>query len=90
MGKISIVRTSQGIKDSLSEALELIGGLGQYIEKNDTVMLKPNLNGTEGITDRDLVEALIQLLMDFQVKKILIAESTFGMNIRNIRDVLNI
>ncbi len=78
MGKVSLVKTHGGVKESLGKALDLIGGLGRYVKRNDRVMLKPNLNGVEGCTDRDLVEALIQLLSDFGVGKIFIAESTFG------------
>lgn len=78
MGKVSIVRTNEGIKSSLQKALDLIGGLESYISRDERVMLKPNLNGTEGITNIELVEALIQLLLDFKVKNIVIAESTFG------------
>ena len=78
MGKVSLVRTNQGIAKSLSGALDLIGGLRQYINADDRVMLKPNLNGVEGCTNKDLVESLIQLLNDFGVKKVFIAESTFG------------
>jgi uncharacterized protein (DUF362 family) len=78
MGKVSIVRTNEGIKSSLQNALDLIGGLESYISSDEKVMLKPNLNGTEGITNIELVEALIRLLLDFRVKNIVIAESTFG------------
>ena len=41
-------------------------------------MLKPNLNGEEGCTNRELVEALIGLLRDFGVREVFIGESTFG------------
>ncbi len=78
MGKVSIVKTNEGIKSSLQKALDLIGGLESYISNNERIMLKPNLNGTEGITNIELVEALIQLLLNFKVKSIVIAESTFG------------
>ena len=78
MGKVSIVRTGVGIKQALSEALDLIGGFGTYVRHDDLVLLKPNLNGVEGFTKRKLVEALIQLLFDFGVGKVVIGESTFG------------
>jgi uncharacterized protein (DUF362 family) len=78
MGKVSLVKIDRGVKESLSHALDLIGGLGRFIRRGDKVMLKPNLNGAEGYTDKDLVESLIQLLQDFGVGKIVIAESTFG------------
>jgi uncharacterized protein (DUF362 family) len=80
MGQVSLVRTNQnqGIKGSLNEALDLIGGLGRYIKRSDKVMLKPNLNGLEGYTNKELVESLIQLLFDLKVREVFIAESTFG------------
>lgn len=78
MGKVSLVKTRRGIKESLSDALDRIGGLSCYVSHGDRVLLKPNLNGVEGCTDRKLVESLIQLLSDFSVGKVFIAESTFG------------
>ncbi|MCX7000011.1 MAG: DUF362 domain-containing protein [Candidatus Sumerlaeota bacterium] len=78
MGKVSIVKTTQGIKKGLTHALDLIGGLGHYIKKNDKVLLKPNLNGVEGCTNRELVESLIQLLFDLNVQEVFMAEATFG------------
>lgn len=41
-------------------------------------MLKPNLNGTEGLTNLELTESLIQLLTEYGVNKIAIGESTYG------------
>jgi uncharacterized protein (DUF362 family) len=78
VGKVSIVRTNKGIDSALQKVLELIGGLQEHIGKQDTVMLKPNINGTECVTNIDLVESLIRLLIDFGAKKIFVAESTFG------------
>jgi uncharacterized protein (DUF362 family) len=78
MGRVSLVKTHAGVKDSLVEALDLIGGLGRCLGHDDRIMLKPNLNGVEGCTDRTLVESLIQLLSDFGVSRVLMAESTFG------------
>ncbi len=78
MGKVSLVKATRGIKQGLYEAIELIGGLEKYVKSNETVLLKPNLNGLDGFTNRELVEALLQLLFDFKVRKVFIAESTFG------------
>jgi uncharacterized protein (DUF362 family) len=78
MGKVSIVKTTQGIKKGLTHALDLIGGLSHYIKKNDKVLLKPNLNGVEGCTNRELVESLIQLLFALNVREVFMAEATFG------------
>lgn len=78
MAKVSVVRTVSGIKQGLYDAIELIGGLVPYTGHGDTILLKPNLNGVEGATNKELVMSLIQLLRDFGVRRILLAESTFG------------
>jgi len=78
MGKVSIVKADRGIKQGLYDAIQLIGGMESYVGCNDKVMLKPNLNGADSFTSRELVEALLQLLFDFGVRKVFIGESTFG------------
>ena len=78
MGTISIRRTDDGLERALAAALEGIGGLSAYIKPGDRVLLKPNINGTEGATDLGLVEAIISLLRQMQPSKIAIGESSFG------------
>ena len=78
MSRVSIVRTNRGVKDALAAAVDLLGGLAHFIDRNDRVMLKPNLNGVEGSTDVGLVQSLVELLSDFGVRDLFIAESTFG------------
>jgi uncharacterized protein (DUF362 family) len=78
MAKVSVVRTKAGIKQGLCDAIELIGGLAAFVGHGDTVLLKPNLNGIEGSTNKELVESLLQLLLDFGARKVVLAESTFG------------
>jgi len=78
MGKVSVVRTDQGIRESLIRSLDLIGGLGAYVSRSDSVLLKPNLNGADVYTNKELVGSLIELLLDFGVGRVVIAESTFG------------
>ena len=78
MGQVSIVRVKENIKESLNHSMQLIGGISKFIQHGDRILLKPNLNGWEGTTNRTMVEALIQLLLDYQVRSIVIGESTFG------------
>jgi uncharacterized protein (DUF362 family) len=77
MGHVSLVRHQGNVKDSLSRALDLIGGLGRYVSPNDRVLLKPNLNDAKGYTNITLTESLIQMLLDLRAKPFM-AESTFG------------
>ncbi len=78
MNAVSIVRTGPDLRESLSRALDLIGGLRRFVSPGDRVLIKPNLNGAEGCTDRALAEALILLLKDLSPRRIFIAESTYG------------
>lgn len=75
---VSLVKTLRGVPEALEESLGLLGGLGRFVRRGDRVLLKPNLNGVEGCTDRALSEALLRLLLDFGAGKVFFAESTFG------------
>jgi len=77
MGRVSLVRHTGGVSDSVSRAVDLIGGLGRYVRPNDRVLLKPNLNDTGVFTKISLTESLIQMLLDLHARPF-IAESTFG------------
>ena len=82
MGKVSIIKSNKDFRGELINAVELIGAVERFISHNDKIILKPNLNGvphlTNIYTNKDLVESLIQLLFDYGVGKISLAESTFG------------
>ena len=78
MGKVSIVKTHSGVKEALHKSIELIGGIAVFVNKNDTVLIKPNLNDFESFTSPELVESLIELLFDHGIRNVFIAESTFG------------
>jgi uncharacterized protein (DUF362 family) len=78
MGKISIVKIKRNIKDSLVRALELIGGVRAFLQADDIALLKPNLNDFESFTSPQVVSGLIEILFDFNIKNVFIAESTFG------------
>jgi uncharacterized protein (DUF362 family) len=77
MGSVSVIRHSGNVRDSLSRALDLIGGLRRFVGPNDRVLLKPNLNDVAVFTHVSLTESLIELLLDLRAKPF-IAESTFG------------
>jgi uncharacterized protein (DUF362 family) len=64
MGRVSLVRHKGNVKDSLSHALDLIGGLGRYVSPNDRVLVKPNLNDVAVFTHISLTESLIEMLVD--------------------------
>ncbi len=75
MGKVSIVKIKDNIKLTL---YKLIGGISTFINTEDVVLLKPNLNDLESYTSPELFSTLIEQLFDHNIKNIFIAESTFG------------
>jgi uncharacterized protein (DUF362 family) len=78
MARVSIVSTTPGLQAALAEALDLVGGLGAYVGRGDRVLIKPNLNGAEGFTSPALTAALVQSLRAHGVRRVALAESTFG------------
>ncbi len=86
MVQVSIVKCPHhkdtvALKESLLKSVNLIGGLKSKVSKGDSVIIKPNLVGavsyeTGGTTNPFLVEALIDLLRDYGIKKIIIGEGS--------------
>lgn len=76
--RVCIQKITNNIKDSIEKALTHLGGINQFIDKHERVLLKPNVNGNECITNRDVVESVIIILKENGISNIAIAESTFG------------
>ena len=86
MSSVSIVKCNkiddiETLKKSVSSSIELIGGFKSKISRSDSVLIKPNLVGavsykTGGTTNPFLVEALIDLLKEYGVKKITIGDGS--------------
>jgi uncharacterized protein (DUF362 family) len=78
MNKVSIRKINSSVKETLTLALNDIGGIKEIVKTTDRVMLKPNINGDECVTNIELVDCLINLLKENSINNIVIAESTFG------------
>ncbi|MCG8376020.1 MAG: DUF362 domain-containing protein, partial [Chlorobiales bacterium] len=69
------------VRDMIKRSLDLIGGLSATIGAAQTVILKPNLvevpfetTGGSVVTDPRVLEALVGLLKDHGVERVLVAE----------------
>jgi len=67
------------VREAIWEAVDLIGGLEEAFRRSDRVLIKPNLlmpmNYRDGgVTNPIVVEAVIDILQDFGIKKIIIGE----------------
>jgi uncharacterized protein (DUF362 family) len=86
MAEVSIAKCLKvndvaSLKKELSNAIELLGGLKSRILKGDSVLIKPNVLApmsyeTGATTNPFLVEALIELLQEYGIKKITIGEGS--------------
>ena len=85
MARVSLLHTSPSpdmgtIRECLQNGLELLGGIHAFVRRGARVVLKPNVGSVAAPqearnTDPRLIEALIQLLQEFGVGEIVIAES---------------
>ena len=86
MAEVSIAKCLKAndvaaLKKELSTAIELLGGFKSRILKDDSVLIKPNVLApmsyeTGATTNPFLVEALIDLLQEYGIKKITIGEGS--------------
>ena len=84
MAEVSIAKCLKvndvaALKKELSTAIELLGGFKSRILKGDSILIKPNVLApmsyeTGATTNPFLVEALIDLLQEYGIKKITIGE----------------
>lgn len=69
------------LRRNTEELLKLLGGIGTFVQKNDTVLIKPNvLCGHKAETGAtvcpEIVETLVRLCMDAGASKLYIAEAS--------------
>jgi len=78
MDTVSILKINGDMIASLRALLKPLGGLKTFVGTNDRVLLKPNLNDTDLVTNIHLTDALITLLKEHGVTHIAMGEATFG------------
>ncbi|MHA2296887.1 MAG: DUF362 domain-containing protein [Candidatus Hodarchaeales archaeon] len=67
------------LDESIETALQYIGGLGKFVSKNDSVLLKPNYNTGDPFpasTDTSFLLSVVHLLLKQQVSDVQIIESS--------------
>jgi len=74
---VSKVIYKKDLKKSIESAISLIGGIEKFIQKSDTVLLKPNYNTAEhfpGSRDPAFIKAIIELHYDAGAGKVIVGE----------------
>ena len=44
--RVAVTRTNYGLEKAVRQAIQLLGGIDQFIEPGETALLKPNLFNT--------------------------------------------
>lgn len=78
MDTISILKTNGDMIENIRVLLAPLSGLPAFVDLRDRVLIKPNLNDTDLVTNIDLTDALITLLKEHGVYRIAMGEATFG------------
>lgn len=88
MIKVSKVKVTGSLKESIIKAVDLIGGFGAFIKKGDVVLLKPNFNTADpppASTDIEFLKIIVELIYSFGAKLVMITESsTMTLNTRKV------
>jgi uncharacterized protein (DUF362 family) len=94
MRLVSKVIFNGNLKESISRAVNLIGGFERFINRGEVVLLKPNFNTADPFpasTDPDFLKAVVELVYDFGAKIVMIGESsTMSLNTRKVMEKLGI
>ena len=78
MDTVSILKIDGDMIESVCTLLAPLSGLPAFVKPADRVLIKPNLNDTDLVTNIDLTDALITLLKEYGVSRIAMGEATFG------------
>ena len=76
---VSKVIAGDDLKASVKKAVILLGGFMKFVEKGDTIVVKPNFNTNDtypGSSDPEFIKAVAELLYEAGARKVIIAESS--------------
>ena len=76
---VSKVIAGDNLKESVKKAVSLIGGFVKFVEKGDTIFIKPNFNTNDtypGSSNPEFIKAVAELIYEAGAKKVIIAESS--------------
>ncbi|MFW9830758.1 MAG: DUF362 domain-containing protein [Candidatus Thorarchaeota archaeon] len=76
---VSKVSASENLRASIDQAVKLIGGFSDIIQKGDLVTIKPNLNTADpypASSDADFIQALGEALLDAGAGKLQIMDAS--------------
>lgn len=94
MDKVSRVKVEKDLKVSIRKAIAPLGGLEKYVQRGDTILLKPNFNTADtypGSSDPKFLKAVVELVNEQNPKKVILGDScTFRLQTRKVIEEINL
>ena len=93
MDEIAVVKNKGNIASAVRESIDLMGGVGKYIQRGDKVCIKPNLcmdkpNSTGVTTHPAVVESLVRMAWEAGARDVVIGDgTTVGLSTAKVFDV---
>jgi len=87
---VSKISSTENLKESILDAVDLIGGFNKVVEKGDEILLKPNYNSADpppASSEPEFVKAVIELLYEHGAGKVIFGESSMqGLTTRKVME----
>ncbi|MBN2016289.1 DUF362 domain-containing protein [Candidatus Dojkabacteria bacterium] len=94
MKKVTKIKVSGDLKESVRRVVEILGGFGSYIGEGETVFLKPNFNTADPFpasSDPEFLRCVIELVFEQKPREVILGDScTFSQNTRKVMETLKI
>lgn len=84
---VSKVTYNGNLKTCIEHSISLIGGINKLVEKDDTILLKPNYNTADlfpGSSDPEFIKTIIELLYEAGAGKVILGERTAFLHSRRV------
>jgi len=90
MKPVGKAKCDKNIKQCILDAVQQIGGIGEFVKPGETVMLKPNFNTADpypASTDMDFLKAVVEICYGQGAKMVMVADSsTMSLNTRKVME----
>lgn len=94
MSKVSKVEAGKDLRESITEVLEPLGGIENFVEEGDVVFLKPNFNTADpypASTDLEFLKEMVRIVYGAGAKMVITGDSsTMSINTEKVMKKLGV
>ncbi|MGB9743445.1 MAG: DUF362 domain-containing protein [Minisyncoccales bacterium] len=94
MKKVIKTKLQKNLRDTILTALQPLGGIDNFINKGDVVLVKPNFNTADPFpasTDFNFLKEVVEIIYEKKPKLVIVGESsTMSLNTRKVMEKLGI